>query len=182
MLNKDDSILIIIDVQDKLVNMLDSENKEKAITNSKKIIQASNILNIPVIITEQYPKGLGLTIENVRDCLNEKYYPYEKTSFSIVKDENIYNAIIKESKKQIVLFGIEAHICVFQSALELKEKGYEVYVVSDITFSRNNEEKISSLQNLRHLNIQTPSLETVLFMWLETSKNPSFKEIQNLIK
>lgn len=182
MLNKNDSVLIMIDVQEKLVNMLDTTNKEEAASKSLKIIKAADILNIPFVITEQYPKGLGLTIEEIRTYLGEKYLPFEKTAFSLVKEEEIYNALIKEHKKQAVLFGIESHICVFQTAIELKEKGYEVYVVSDISFSRSDKEKEAALKNLRHFGILTLTLESVLFMWLETSKNPCFKEIQALIK
>ena len=146
MLNKNDSVLIMIDVQEKLVNMLDTPNKEEAASKSLKIIKAADILNIPFVITEQYPKGLGLTIEEIRTYLGEKYLPFEKTAFSLVKEEEIYNALIKEHKKQAVLFGIESHICVFQTAIELKEKGYEVYVVSDISFSRSDKEKEAARQ------------------------------------
>lgn len=181
MLNKNNTVLVMIDVQDKLVNML-KENSQIAREKSLKIINAADILKIDTIITEQYPKGLGQTIEDIRNLLKEKYQPYEKTNFSAVKEDEILKAIEKTGKKQVVLFGIEAHICVFQTALELKEKGYEVFVVSDISYSRNDEEKNIAMQNLRHLNIMTPTLEMVLFMWLEGSKNPNFKEVQALIK
>lgn len=181
MLNKDNSILLVIDVQEKLVNML-KERAEIAAVKSLKIINAAKILNIDTIITEQYPKGLGQTIESVRNLLDENYAPFEKTTFSAVKENEILSAIEKTKKKQVVLFGIEAHICVFQTALELKEKGYEVFVVSDISYSRCDKEKEVAMQNLRHLDIMTPTLEMVLFMWLEGSKNPNFKEVQALIK
>ena len=83
MLNKNDSVLIMIDVQEKLVNMLDTANKEEAASKSLKIIKAADILNIPFVITEQYPRGLGLTIEEIRTYLGEKYLPFEKTAFSL---------------------------------------------------------------------------------------------------
>ncbi len=182
MLRADNSILIMTDVQDKLVNMLEDKNKIEACEKSLKLIQAAEILKIDTIITEQYPRGLGQTIEPVRNFLGEKYTPYEKTYFSILKEENIYEAIKKTGKKQAVVFGIEAHICVFQTAVELKEKGFEVFVVQDVSFSRKDEEKNIALKNLRHMGILTPSLETVLFLWLEGSKNPNFKPVQALIK
>ncbi|MCD8023962.1 MAG: isochorismatase family protein, partial [Candidatus Gastranaerophilales bacterium] len=147
-----------------------------------KIISAARILNIKTILTEQYPNGLGSTINAVKSALGKKSSVYEKTYFSLVKEEKIFNEIEKSNKKQAVIFGIEAHICVYQTAIELFERGYEVFVVSDISYSRKDFERDFAMQNLRHIGIQTPTLETVLFMWLEGSKNPAFKEIQSLIK
>ena len=124
--------------------------------------------------------------------LNFKRIPNDNLNHILKEFMNVFNkesgiyqyfyGLIKEHKKQAVLFGIESHICVFQTAIELKEKGYEVYVVSDISFSRSDKEKEAALKNLRHFGILTLTLESVLFMWLETSKNPCFKEIQALIK
>lgn len=182
MLSSNSTTLIMIDVQDKLTNMLPEVNAQNVSKKALSIIKSADILNIKTIITEQYPKGLGATIEPIREYLGKKYTPFEKTSFSIVKDEKIFNEIKSSNNKQIVLFGIEAHICVFQSALELKEMGYDVYVVSDISYSRDDIEKELALKTLRHNGIQTVSLEMVLFMWLEGAKHPNFKEIQAFIK
>ncbi len=182
MLNSKDSILIMIDVQDKLVGMLSDDKKETMVEKTKKIVSAAKILNIDTIITEQYPKGLGATIKDVQEILGEKYLPFEKTNFSAVKENEIFDAIKKTGKKQVVLFGIEAHICVFQTAIELSEMGYEVFVVYDISHSRKDEEKLLAMKNLSQLGILTLSLEMVLFMWLAGSKNPNFKEVQALIK
>ena len=173
MLNSENTLLLVVDIQEKLTGML-KENKETAEQNAKKIVKAAKILKIKTVVSEQYPKGLGSTVEAVKI--------FEKTQFSLASEKEILDEILKSGKKQIVIFGIEAHICVFQTALELKEKGYEVFVVSDISYSRNNEERLLALKNLRHFGIMTPSLETVLFMWLRGSKNPNFKEIQSLIK
>ena len=181
MLNQENSIVLMIDIQEKLVSML---NNLSAIAKEKteKIIRAAKILNIKTIVTEQYPKGLGETIKEIKDVLKEDYKPFEKTSFSAIKEENILNEIKTSGKKQVVIFGIEAHICVFQTAIELKEMGYEVYVISDASFSRNNNEKELAMKNFRHLGILTLSVETLLFMWLKSSKHPDFKEVQALIK
>lgn len=182
MLNSKNSILIMIDVQDKLVKMLNEKNQNEMVEKTKKIVSAAKILHIDTITTEQYPKGLGATIQEVQEILGEKYLPFEKTNFSIVKEDEIFEAVKKTGKKQVVLFGIEAHICVFQTAIELKEMGYEVFVVYDISHSRKDEEKLLAMKNLSQLGILTLSLEMVLFMWLTGSKNPNFKEVQALIK
>ena len=182
MLNSKDSILVMIDVQNKLVGMLSKDKQDAMVEKTKKIVNAAKILNIDTITTEQYPKGLGATIQEVQEILGEKYLPFEKTNFSVVKENEILDAIKKTGKKQVVLFGIEAHICVFQTAIELCEMGYEVFVVQDISYSRKDEEKLLAMKNLRHFGILTLSLEMVLFMWLKGSKNPNFKEVQALIK
>ncbi len=181
MLNSENTLLLVVDIQEKLTGML-KENKETAEQNAKKIVKAAKILKIKTVVSEQYPKGLGSTVEAVRNEFPQDVKIFEKTQFSLASEKEILDEILKSGKKQIVIFGIEAHICVFQTALELKEKGYEVFVVSDISYSRNNEERLLALKNLRHFGIMTPSLETVLFMWLRGSKNPNFKEIQSLIK
>lgn len=181
MLSIENTILLGIDIQEKLVLAV-QKNKEIAEDNFIKLVMAAKILNIKTILTEQYPKGLGATIEPIIELLKEDYKPYEKTSFCAVLEENISDEIINSNKKQILLFGIEAHICVFQTAIELKEKGYEVFVISDCTYSRNKYEKEAALEILRHRGIMTPTLEMVLFMWLKSSRHKNFKEIQNLIK
>ena len=182
MLNAFNSLLIMIDVQEKLVNALNTEDKKSIEEKTLKIINAAKILKIDTIVTEQYPKGLGTTLKPVIDILGENYKPFEKTNFSVTGEENIFNAIKKTGKKQIVVFGMEAHICVFQTAIALKEKGYEVFVVSDGSFSRKKEEKEAAFQNMRHTGILTPTVEMVLFMWLKGSSSPCFKEVQALIK
>ena len=181
MLKKDNSFLMMIDMQDKLVSML-KDKADFAISQTEKLIKAAKILNIDTITTEQYPKGLGPTIEVARNCLSEKYVPYEKTSFSAIDEENIYNAAKEIKKTQAILFGIEAHICVFQTAIALKNKGWDVFVVEDATFSRNDSQKQTALQTLRHFNIPTLTVEMVIFMWLKSSLHPNFKEVQALIK
>ncbi len=196
MLNKNNSILLGIDIQEKLVAML-KERAEAAISNSLKIIKTAKILNIETFLTEQYPKGLGATILPIREFLGEKYSPIEKTSFSAIgynepcvenaalqKDNgNLLLQKIKQTgKKQIVLFGIEAHICVYQTALALKDLGYEVYIICDACFSRNPHESEIAFQNLKDNKIQIITLEMLLFLWLQSSKTPGFKEIQGLIK
>ena len=181
MLDKNNSLLLMIDVQEKLTDML-KERCENAKEKTLKLIKAADIMGIKTVITEQYPKGLGNTVPEIREILKEKYIPFEKTNFSAVSEDEILKEIEKSNKKQIVIFGIEAHICVFQTALELKEKGCEVFVVEDASYSRCDIEKEIAMKNLRSFGIMTPSVEMILFMWLKNSKNPSFKEVQSLIK
>lgn len=182
MLNAQDSLVLVIDIQDKLTKMLKEEVCTQIVEKSQKLVQAAKILNIDTLLSEQYPKGLGQTIEGIRNILGENYKPFEKTSFSVLDDENIASEIEKHGKKQIVLCGIESHICVLQSALALIDKGYEVYVVQDVCASRNKYEYKCAMDYLKNSGAKVLCLEMVLFGWLKGAKNPCFKEVQALIK
>ena len=164
---------LIIDVQEKLVKMLGESEVSK---NCIKLAKAINILKLPVIITEQYPKGLGSTINEIKENLPNANY-IEKTAFSAFEE---IKHLIK--KKQIVIFGIETHICVLQTALELLKNGYEVFVVQCACGSRSEENKEAALRRLIHAGIEIVTLEMVIFELLKTSKHPNFKEIQAIIK
>lgn len=170
-----EALLLIIDVQEKLVNMLeDNEVKNNAI----KIAKACGILEIPTVITEQYPKGLGSTIAEIKEALPNAEY-IEKTTFSALKDEKVNKFL---SQKQVIIFGIESHICVLQTAMDLLSQGYEVFVVQNACGSRDEKNKQAALRRLIHAGAQIVTTEMVLFELLERSKHPNFKEVQALIK
>lgn len=175
-INSENCLLLIIDIQEKLVNMLKDDEVKK---NSIILAKTADILNIETIITEQYPKGLGSTIEEIRNTFSNTDY-VEKTAFSAYAE--IIEKIKASKKKQIILFGIETHICVLQTAFDLLNDKYEVFVVTNACGSRNEEDKLSAFSRLRHAGAQTVTTEMVVFELLKSSKNPKFKEIQNLIK
>jgi len=177
-INSKNSLVLIIDVQEKLVKML---NDESVKNNAVNIAKAAGILKLPVIITEQYPKGLGATIEEIKDALPDAKY-IEKTHFSALKEEKFEETINSYRKKQVILFGIETHICVLQTAFDLLNKGYEVFIVQNACGSRCEDNKSAALRRLIHSGAQIVTTEMVLFELLEGSKHPNFKEIQTLIK
>ena len=174
-INNQDSLLLIIDVQEKLVNMLE-DNLVK--DNAIKIAKACGILEIPTVITEQYPKGLGSTIEEIRNSLPNAQF-IEKTTFSALKENEVRKFL---SQKQVIIFGIETHICVLQTAIDLLNDGYEVFVVQNACGSRDESDKQAALRRLVHAGAQIVTTEMVLFELLESSKHPNFKEVQSLIK
>lgn len=177
-INAKNSLFLIIDIQEKLSKMLNNDN---IAANAITIAKAAGILNIPSIITEQYPKGLGTTLDEIKSALpNAKYM--EKTYFSAMKEEGFKDTLKSFNKKQIIIMGIEAHICVLQTAFDLLKEGYEVFMVKNASGSRSEENKEYALQRLRHAGVQTVTTEMVLFELLEGSKNPNFKEVQALIK
>ena len=183
MLNPEKSALVIIDIQERLV--LASKYGEEVANNMTKVAKAANILSISTVVTEQYPKGLGNTVIQLKNALAENTFVTEKASFSALlepavkeKIEELKNAGITH----IVIGGIETHICVLQTAAALMELGFEVYVVKDCCASRNKNEYKTGLELLKQSGAKITCVEIVLFEWLKTSKNPHFNEVQALIK
>ncbi|MDD3237687.1 MAG: hydrolase [Candidatus Gastranaerophilales bacterium] len=178
-LNTEKSELLIIDVQEKLVAMLN-----KKVVDSKTAILAAtaNTLEIPTIITEQYPQGLGGTVDIVKTKLPPNSTILEKTTFSACETAPVMKTIEATNKSQIIICGIEAHICVLQTALDLINKGYEVFVVKDACASRNKEEFKLAIKRLEQAGAIITCVEMVLFELLGSAKHPKFKELQALIK
>lgn len=179
-LNLEDSLVLIIDVQEKLLNAV--FNKEQVEKKSAIIAEAAKILGIPVVVTEQYPKGLGNTIPAVKDAFAEDTEIFEKTAFSALNNKEILEAIKKHNKKQILIFGIETHICVSQTTAALRELGYEVSVIKDACGSRAEEEYLAGLERMKDNGAYIITTEIALFEWLKGAKHPNFKAVQALIK
>ncbi len=179
MLNSTKSMVLMIDVQEKLVK---ATNADQEAINAGKMLAAANILGLPVLVSEQYPKGLGSTVANVSEHFTENTKVIEKSSFSILKEENALETIKSYGKKQIILFGIETHICVLQTAIELIENGFEVYLIKNASKSRQEFEHFAGIDVMKEEGVHVVTLEIALFELLETSKNPSFKQVQALIK
>ncbi len=178
-LNTENSLLLIIDVQDKLLNaVFNAGTLEK---QSEIMAKAASLLGIPVFITEQYPKGLGGTIPAIKNALSEAFYQ-EKTAFNAVSDMDFLAALKNSGRKQVLLFGIETHICVHQTASSLIDNGFEVHLVKDACGSRTLDEYINALKYMRDYGVHIKTTEMVLFELLKGAKNPKFKEIQALIK
>lgn len=179
MLDKNDSLLLIIDVQERLVSALD---KRVVVTRTETLAKAAKILGIPTIATQQYPKGLGLILESVKQNFAPDIQIIDKTSFSAVKEEGFLDILKSFNKKQIVICGIETHVCVHQTAADLIAEGFDVYVVKDACASRNKYEFKQGIERMQENGAKISCLEIVLFEWLRNAKHPNFKEIQALIK
>ena len=133
-------------------------------------------------MTEQYPKGLGSTVPQLKAALPECSEILEKTSFNALLEEGMPDRIAKYNRKQIVLFGIETHICVHQTAAALLEAGYDVYIIKDACASRNKYEFKQGIEIMQQNGAKISCVEIVLFEWLKGAKHPKFKEVQALIK
>ena len=179
-LDENDSILLIIDVQEKLLNAV--FNKETLVKKAAIAVHAASSLGIPIIVTEQYPKGLGKTVEDVKNKLLQNVSIYEKTFFSALDEEFVFDAIRKFKRKQIVIFGIETHICVNQTVNALIELGFDVSVIKDACGSRDEKEHQAGLERMREDGAHILTTEIAMFEWLKSSNHPCFKELQALIK
>lgn len=175
MLETNNSLVLMIDVQERLVGALE---KNVIVEKSQKIIDGANILGIPVLATEQYPKGLGHTVVTLADDTEV----VEKTYFNALLEDGMLDKIKSYGKKQIILFGIETHICVYQTACALIEAGFEVYIIKDACASRNKYEFKQGIEAMRDNGAKISCVEMTLFEWLKGAKNPKFKEVQALIK
>ena len=179
MINVENSIILIIDIQEKLVNMLETDTIS---AKAAKLLKAAGILDIPCIIIEQYPKGLGPTLEELKLETTDKTVFFEKTAFSAMQEVGFKEVLRNYNRKNIIICGIEAHVCVYQTVTALIIEGYNVEIIQDITASRKESEFQTGMEKMKQLGAKITSLEIVLFELIKTSKHPHFKEIQGLIK
>ena len=177
----ENSCLMIVDIQEKLSAVMPEKVINRLKSNANVLLTAADRLNVPVIVTMQYPKGLGGVESFVKDKLNEKSKCFEKTSFSCLGAEGFPEHLDKLNKKQIIMIGLESHICVLQSAIEFTENGYDVFVVSDAIASRKLTSYETALTRLEQANIWLLNTESVLFEWLRDSSHPEFKSLSKLI-
>ena len=176
------SILLIIDIQEGLASAMPSCVLDNVIKNTNILVQAANELDIPIIHSEQYPKGLGNTVTSITDNLLENSHSITKTSFSCSSADGFNDLIVKQKRQQIIITGIESHICVLQSALQLQRQGYSVHVVEDAVCSRKKLNHKNALARLRQNDITINNVESVLFEWLRDASHPKFKILSKLIK
>ncbi|XP_046857650.1 isochorismatase domain-containing protein 2-like [Xenia sp. Carnegie-2017] len=146
---------------------------------AKRLVETAKIMGIPVIATEQYPKGLGNTVKEI-DMSEIKAYP--KTVFSMVIPEVEKKLQELSDVKSVVLFGIEAHVCVQQTALDLLERNYDVHIVADGVSARSMTDRLFSFERLRDSGAFVTTSESVMFALLGDAKHPNFKEVQKLVK
>ena len=179
LLNPGNTVLVAIDFQERLFPVM--HDKEKLLRQVIKLIQGAKVLDIPVILTEQYPKGLGPTLPEIAELLPD-IKPIEKNCFSCCDAESFNNSLEATKCKQVLICGIEAHICVYQTAVALSQADYEVQVVADCVSSRDPENKMVSLFKLGSAGIPPTTMETALFELLKIASGEKFRQISNIVK
>ncbi len=178
-INKEDTLTLVIDYQERLMPAM--ADLDSLIKNSSILLEGLRILEVPFIVTQQYTKGLGNTVEPIRNALACDEY-FDKTSFSIMGDDAIRQAVIDSGKKNVILCGAEAHICVLQSAIDLKASGYNVILIADCIASRNETNKSLALIRAQQEGIIISSCESILYELLQKAGSDQFKQISKLVK
>jgi nicotinamidase-related amidase len=179
MINREEAVLIFIDVQRRLAEKM--HDKRQLFSNLECMIACAQKLDVPILLTEQIPEKLGGTSERFRIML-ESIMAIEKTAFSCCGEPVFTDAFEALGKKQAILVGIEAHVCVYQTALDLLKDGIEVFVVADGVSSRTPENKALALDAMRDAGAKIIPTETAVFALLRDASDPCFKELLKLIK
>jgi nicotinamidase-related amidase len=156
--------------------------RERIVANTCRLISGMNILNIPVIWTEQNPDRLGPTLDEIRSAMPEGASPIGKMSFSCCGAGVVVEELKRHGRTDVLVAGIETHICVLQTAMDLLGHGYRVQAVADCMSSRTPDNNAIGLERMRSMGAQITSLETALFELVRTAAAPVFKEISKLIK
>lgn len=179
MLQIQDTQVLFIDVQGNLARVVaESELRIQAIC---RLASASLALKLPVLLTTQVPKKIGSTIPELRVVLTD-HFEYPRTSFSVMQDPACAQAIASRGRKQVLLAGFEAHICLYQTAIDLLEEGYEPWLITDCISSRDLANKNVAIREARAQDVHLSSSEQALFSLLRDARHPAFKTISKLIR
>jgi nicotinamidase-related amidase len=178
-LTTDNAVIVAIDFQERLFPVM--HDREKLLKNVLKLIKGAQVLGVPLVLTEQYPKGLGPTVPEIKELLPD-VQPVEKTCFSCCDDEKFCKTLETIKRKQVMICGIEAHICVYQTAMALLRAGYEVQVVADCVSSRAPENRMVALFKMGSAGVSPTTVEMALFEMLKVGRGDAFKKISNIVK
>ncbi|MSP66792.1 MAG: hydrolase [Alphaproteobacteria bacterium] len=178
-LRADTACLMIVDVQEKLLPAM--HEGERVVERCVLLMEAARRLAVPILVTEQYPQGLGPTVPRLKALMpNAGAMP--KLHFSCVADEDIRRQLLGQGRPQVVIAGIETHVCVMQTALDLVDLGLRPFVVDDATASRKPESKAVAVARLTRNGADMVTAEMVLFEWLDRAGTPAFKDLSRLVR
>jgi len=179
MLKIEDTVLLLVDVQEKLFRVTD--DKETLLSNLQKLVKGCRLLGVPVIVTEQNPAGLGPTLPELTALIPDAE-KITKFSFSCCAEAGFMDRLKTLGRRQILIGGIESHVCVYQTSLELMEHGFEVHLVSDGVSSRAAQNKKLAIRRLVAEGVKLTGVEMAFFELLRTAKAEQFKAVSALIK
>ncbi len=179
---KEDSLLLCVDVQDRLLAAMVEPARSRMLDNIGHLLETSKMLDIPVFYTEQYPAGLGPTADRLKQAMPASAHYFDKTEFSCCGNQRFREALHDSHKRQVVVTGMETHICIMQTALELLEDGFEVFVVDDAVCSQRMAHWKSALHRLRHAGAIVAPTESILFEWVRDSSEHHFKAVSALLR
>jgi nicotinamidase-related amidase len=182
----DDSVLVLVDIQERLGAAMAPTALAGVIRNARILLQAAMRLETPALVTEQYPKGLGPLVAELAELLPAGTPRMEKTRFSIVgagtEIAPFQSALEARGREQVILAGMESHVCVLQSALELQAADREVFVVEDACCSRTERNHAIAMERLRQAGVIVTSTESVVFEWMRDARHEQFKALSALVR
>jgi nicotinamidase-related amidase len=173
------TVLVLIDFQERLFPVM--HDKERLLRNTVKLIKGVKVLEIPIILTEQYPRGLGPTLHEIKELLPD-VRPIEKVCFNCCDEAAFGRSLEALKRKQVLIAGIEAHICVYQTAMALSRASYDVQVVGDCVSSRELENKMASLFKMGAAGVSPTTMEMALFELLRVAQGDKFKRLSDIVK
>ncbi len=179
-LNEENAVLLVVDMQEAFRNAI----PDFAMIASRIAIaiRGFDVLELPVIVTEQYSAGLGSTVEELRLCLPESSPVIEKSTFSAYREASFLETLKLTGRTHVLICGIEAHVCVQQTAFDLKNEDYDVHLLSDCVSSRFDHDKSAGLARMHDLGVVSSSMEMALFELMSDSKHKKFKAVQSLLR
>lgn len=176
----EDTMALVIDFQEKLMPVI--HKNEELLHNVQILIKGLRTLNIPMLVTQQYTKGIGMTVSEITNIFGDEFTYEDKIAFSCMDDENIANKINESTKENIIVFGVEAHICILQTVIDLIEEGYKVILVEDCIGSRKLNDKNIAVKRAIQEGAIITTYEALLFELTRIAKGDVFKTISKLIK
>ncbi len=181
LLDVQQSVLLIVDMQTRLLAGM-QPNAATMLDNTVKLLKAVCLLKVPLLLSEQYPRGLGPTADVIKMALPTNTSRFEKTAFSCCGNAAFNQAMLATGRSQVIIAGMETHVCVLQTAIELQQQGYQVYVVEDAVCSRQDRHKANALKRLQQAGVVSINHESVLFEWLRDATHTDFKTLSALVK
>ena len=180
LLERGEAAVCVVDIQEKLAIRM--EEKSAVVANSRMLALAALRLGMPVLVTEQYPRGMGRTVPEIAAAMGRSYAPIERMCFDCADEPEFMDQLKRLKRKQVVLCGMEAHVCVLQTCLELLDRGYRIHVPTDAVCSRRAEHKAIALAQMRQAGAVVTCAEAVVFQLLGKVGTPEFKDLLDLIK
>jgi nicotinamidase-related amidase len=180
-LDATDSVLVVIDVQERLCKAMDEQVLAGLIANTGVLLESAAELQVPVLVTEQYVKGLGETLPVLQEKMTEAPR-LEKMTFSCCGCSDFVEQIRATGRRQIVVTGMETHVCVLQTVIELLDAGYVVHLVQDAVMSRSEQNKQAAIGMMQQAGGVITCTESVLFQWLKAAGTDSFRKLSKLVK
>ena len=181
-IQRDKTSLVVIDMQERLMSVIPELSRQSVTKNAGILVESAKTLGIPIIVTEQYPKGLGLTIPEIKEIIGNDISPIEKVVFSCGRSPEFNSALKETNKQEVLICGIETHVCVLQTVIDLVNDGYTVYVPADAVTSRKGLDWERGVRLIERAGAVVGTTETFLFQLLERAGTEEFKKISKLIK